>query len=173
MTSVSAFNDMMAQFLNELKTTFPEEKAIKKYNVAFDLMRQSNPKKCVEVFMETVGPYADRISRKDETLISEKIKLIEDLNLDKYWTPDLADATKGAIWNYLQTLHMLGATITAIPADTMSGIEQLAQKCAGQVSETGKLDEKALMSGVSGLLSQMGTDVDLGSLLSGVTGGKN
>ena len=165
MSSVSAFNDMMDQFLTELKTTFPEEKAIKKYQAAFDLLRKSNPKKCVETFMETISPYADRVSKKDESLIHENFELIKELNISKYWNDDLSVNTKNAIWQYLQTLHMLGMTITAIPADTMKGIEDLAQKCAGQVNDTGKLDEKTLMCGVSGLLSSMGGDMDLGALL--------
>ena len=51
MASVTAWNDMMTQFLNELKETFPEEKAVKKYYVSFDLLRKSNPKKGVQLFM--------------------------------------------------------------------------------------------------------------------------
>ena len=35
MTSVTAWNDMMEQFLVELGCTFPEEKAVKKYQTSF------------------------------------------------------------------------------------------------------------------------------------------
>ena len=43
MTSVTAFNDMMGQFLVELHKTFPEEKGLKKCVTAFELMKETNP----------------------------------------------------------------------------------------------------------------------------------
>ena len=67
MTSVTAFNDMMGQFLVELHKTFPEEKGLKKCLSAFDLMKASNPRLVVDGFMNGVAPYADKISAKDET----------------------------------------------------------------------------------------------------------
>ena len=42
MSSVTAFNDMMGQFLAELHKTFPEEKGIKKCMSGFEIMRSSN-----------------------------------------------------------------------------------------------------------------------------------
>ena len=67
MTSVTAFNDMMGQFLVELHKTFPEEKGLKKCLSAFDLMKASNPRLVVDGFMQGVTPYADKISSKDES----------------------------------------------------------------------------------------------------------
>ena len=52
MTAVTAFNDMMGQFLVELHKTFPEEKGIKKFMTSFDLLKSTNPRKCVEAYME-------------------------------------------------------------------------------------------------------------------------
>ena len=44
MTSVTAFNEMMGQFIDELQQTFPEEKGLKKCRSAFDLMKDTNPR---------------------------------------------------------------------------------------------------------------------------------
>ena len=41
MASVTAFNDMMGQFLVELHKTFPEEKGIKKMMTSFDVLKSS------------------------------------------------------------------------------------------------------------------------------------
>ena len=57
MTSITAFNDMMGQFLMELHTTFPEEKGLKKYMAAFELMRGANGRLIVDGFMANVGPH--------------------------------------------------------------------------------------------------------------------
>lgn len=158
MTSVSAFNDMMQQFIDELVQTFPEEKGIKKYAATFDIMRKSNARKCVETFMTAISPYATRITGKDETFFDEDLEFLKELNIKKHWTPELSNNTKEAIWQYLQTLYMLGMTITSIPDDALKMIESVAGNMAQQMDgESGQqLNEEALMSSVSGLLGNLG-----------------
>jgi len=172
MTSVTAFNDMMLQFLCELKDTFPEEKAIKKYAASFDIMRKSNPRKCVEVYMSAIGPFSQRITSKDETLLDEEnLTFLNDMNIKKHWTPELSNNTKDAIWQYLQTLYMLGTTITAFPAETLGMIESVANSMAQKISDGGdgttpggQLDEAALMNSVQGLLGNLGNLGNMGNL---------
>ena len=158
MASVSAFNDMMGQFLVELHKTFPEEKGIKKFMTSFDLLKSANPRKCVEAYMSGVSKFATKISQKDETFLTEDIKDIEflkDLNIEEYWNEKMSDGTKNAVWQYLQTLYMLGTTITAIPQETLSIIESVAKDCADKIqSGDGQIDEKALMSMFSSMLKK-------------------
>ena len=67
----------------------------------------------------------------------------------------MSDATKGAVWQYLQTLYMLGTTITAIPQETLSVIESVAKDCADKMqSGDGEIDEKALMSMFSSMMKK-------------------
>ena len=90
MTSVTAFNDMMGQFLVELHKTFPEEKGLKKCLSAFDLMKASNPRLVVDGFMNGVTPYADKISAKDESFFIEESKnldFMKGVNLEKHSEP--------------------------------------------------------------------------------------
>ena len=157
MTSVSAFNDMLEQFLTELMGTFPEEKSIKKYHAGFDVLRKSNPKKVVEGFMATIGPVAQKIMNKDESILDDNLDILDDLSIKKHWDGGISDNTKGAIWQYLQTLYMLGTTITSIPADTLNMIEDVAKQCADkmQSGEGGELDQAGLMSAMSGMFGNM------------------
>ena len=158
MTSVSAFNDMMQQFIDELVHTFPEEKGIKKYAATFDIMRKSNARKCVDSFMTAIAPYANRITAKDETFFNENIEFLNDLNVKKYWNDNLSQNTKEAIWQYLQTLYMLGMTITSIPDDALKMIESVAGNMAQQMSDGGndQINEQSLMNSVSSLLGNLG-----------------
>ena len=155
MTSVSAFNEMMDQFMVELKQTFPEEKTIGKYYTGFDLLKKSNPRKCVTGFMDEISPYASHVMNKDESfLLDEKNKLpaiLDEMHIRQHWSSGLSDATKDAIWQYLQTLYMLGTTIVNIPSETLNMIEKVAKQCADTMQGNGGLDEKALMSSMSGL----------------------
>lgn len=158
MASVTAFNDMMGQFLVELHKTFPEEKGIKKFMTSFDLLKTANPRKCVEAYMTGIANYAGKISQKDETFFTEDIKNIEflrDLNIEEYWNEKMSEGTKNAVWQYLQTLYMLGTTITAIPQETLSIIESVAKDCADKIqSGDGQIDEKALMSMFASMLKK-------------------
>ncbi len=157
MTSVSAFNDMLEQFLTELMGTFPEERSIKKYHAGFDVLRKSNPKKVVEGFMTTIGPAAQKIMDKDESVLDDNLDILDELSIKKHWNSGISDNTKGAIWQYLQTLYMLGTTITAIPADTLNMIEDVAKQCADkmQSGEGGELDQAGLMNAMSGMFGNM------------------
>ena len=155
MASVSAFNDMMAQFLVELHKSFPEEKGIKKMLTSFDLLKSTNPRLVVDAFMTGVSPYAYKISTKDETFLLdeiEKIDFLRELNIKSYWTR-MNESTKGATWQYIQTLYMLGTTIVSIPSETLSMIEGIAKDCADKMQAgDGQMDQDALMKMMGGML---------------------
>jgi len=145
----------MSQFLVELHKTFPEEKGIKKMLTSFDLLKSTNPRLVVDGYMKGVSPYADKISAKDETFLLEEIENIEflkELDIKRYWSK-MSPNTKGATWQYLQTLYMLGTTITALPADTLSQIENIAKGVADNMqSGDGELDQDALMQMMGSML---------------------
>jgi hypothetical protein len=155
MTSVNAFNDMLGQFLVELHKTFPEEKDVKKMMTSFEVLRTTSPRLVVDGFMKGVSPYADIISAKDETFLLNEIDTIDflkELNIKSYWTR-MSTGTKDATWQYLQTLYMLGTTITSIPADTLNLIEGIAKDCAEKMeTEGGELDQAALMKMMGSML---------------------
>jgi|TARA_B110000444_G_scaffold59755_1_gene55651 hypothetical protein len=155
MASVSAFNDMMSQFLVELHKTFPDEKGIKKMLTSFDMLKSTNPRLVVNGFMDGVTPYAGKISAKDETFLLEEVENIEflrELDIKKYWG-NMSTNTKAATWQYLQTLYMLGTTITSLPDDTLSQIEKIAKGVASQMQDgDGDLDQDALMKMMGSML---------------------
>ena len=108
MASVTAFNDMMGQFLVELHKTFPEEKGLKKCLSAFDLMKEANPRLVVDGFMNGVAPYTEQISAKDDSFFikeSKNLDFMKGVNLEKHWG-SCSENTKNAIWQYVQTLYM-------------------------------------------------------------------
>jgi len=158
MASVTAFNDMLSQFLVELHKTFPDEKGIKKMLTSFDVLKSTNPRLVVDTFMKGVTPYADKISAKDETFLLNEIETIDflkDLNIKSYWER-MTTNTKSATWQYLQTLYMLGTTITSIPDDTLKMIENIAKDCADKLQDgDGELNQDALMKMMGNMLSSL------------------
>ena len=149
MASVSSFNDMLEQFINELKETFPEDKTFKKFSVTFDIMRKANPRKCVDSFMKNVSPYSGKIMTKDESVFGD---LDLDIDIKKYWNGDLSQTTKNAIWQYLQMLNVLGMTITTIPPEMLSMVEGMASKCAESMTGSGSANTGDMLSGLFSML---------------------
>lgn len=158
MASVTAINDMLSQFLVELHKTFPDEKGIKKMMTSFDMLKSTNPRLVVEAFMKGVTPYADKISAKDDTFLLKEIDTIDflkDLNIKSYWER-MSPNTKAATWQYLQTLYMLGTTITSIPDDTLKMIEGIAKDCADKMQDgDGELNQDALMKMMGNMLGSL------------------
>ena len=156
MASITAFNELMDRFILELKETFPDEPAIKKWYNAMDLMKGSNSNGLMEVFMANVTPYSQELMNKDDSFFvgdDHNIKLIKDLNLKKLWQEDdLSDNTKNAIWQYIQTLFMMGTTIQAVPPDMMKSIETMAEQCAEKMEGQ---DPSQLGASLMGMIGSM------------------
>jgi hypothetical protein len=152
-STIGSFTVMMEHFIDELALTFPSETKIKVYKSSFEMLKKTNPRKVLMVFMEHVGPYADQIMNKDETLMLDANNpLNQELNLKSVWeTPDITANTKEAIWAHLNMLLMFGTTINSIPSGLMQGIEQLAQQYASQMGESA-LDPSMLLSGVQSMM---------------------
>jgi len=139
-TTVKAFNDMMDQFLTELNLTFPENKAVIKFQASFEVVRTATPGKILDEFMKAVKPYKNKIMHKDESFILEDTKNIpalSDIELSSMWEKS-SDATKDAIWQYIHTLLVFGTTIKTFPPDTMAMIENMAAQCAEKMTSSGE-----------------------------------
>ena len=153
---------MMGQFLTELRSTFPEEPKLKTYESNFNMMKKMNPRVVVELFMASVKQYQNEIMAQNEEFLIQKsndIEFLKDLNIRKWWTPELSVNTKNAIWQYLKTLVTLGNLIMSIPTDTLKQIEGFAEKAAesmqqsqGEGGSGGQLDLSGLMGMMGGLL---------------------
>ena len=165
MTTIQAFNEMMGQFLDELVATFPEEEAFKAV--------QATPRTraTFDAFMKQVSPHATALMAKSPDFFCEQNEFVKGLNLHVVWaSPDATTATKDAIWQYIQTMYILGNTINMFPPETLSMIEAAAENCAKNMKTTGgAMDEKALMTGMNNMLSQMmGGGGGLAALMGGL-----
>ena len=156
MASVSAFTNMLEQFMDELIQTFPEEKKLTKYRASINLVKVTNARSLVTMFMDSAAPFRAEIMAKDESVLTTgKIDFLNSININTLWTDELSDQTKGAIWQYIQTLMILGTTINSIPQETLAAIEGIADQMVknGQGGTEGKPVD---MTALSGLMSMFG-----------------
>ena len=144
MTTLKAFDDMMNQFLGELAQTFPEEPV------------KTGPK--CDDFLNQIAPWTQKLTAHDDEFFCEENAFAKNLNLHAIWkSPECSDATKQAIWQYIQSMYMIGTTMKMFPPETLSAIESAAENCAKKIkkNENGHIDEASLMAGMNSMLSQM------------------
>ena len=162
MASIQAFLSVLEEFIGELKETFPELKKIQVYENTFQTMKKANPRKILVVFMEQVQPLSTIITQRDEqSLLEVDNDFLKEIGIKTIWTPELSQDTKNAIWQYMNTLFVLGTTINSIPTELLASIEGMAEQCASQMANNGEQsgtmpDMASLMAGMQNMIgSQM------------------
>lgn len=167
MSSVQAFISVMDEFLNELMKTFPEEKKIAVYYNSFKLMKKTNPRVILDTFMTEASKRSEAITKRDESyFLGGDDEFMNEINVKKWWTDDLSQSTKDAIWQYINTLFVLGTTITSIPSNLLTTIEGVAEQCASQM-EDGEGVEGMKPENMENLLAGMQSMI--GNMMGGMT----
>lgn len=152
LTSVGAWNEHMINFLNELCETFPECPELFAAKAAVEVLMEENETEVMERFVEQVDPHADALSAMDEKVFfTSDIDFLKRLNIVQFWTPDLEEETKQAIWQYLQTLLVMGKTIMSVPPQLLRALEGYAAQITNQMTngemQDGQLDMQTLGMG--------------------------
>lgn len=167
--TVVAWNNMADQLFRQLPVGFPSRKdLIQKAHEAFlKLVKSSDPSRQslpMNMFLDNVEPYLDKIEKKDETLITEdykKIQLLSHLDLAGPWTdPRTMPETKETIWYYLQQLTYIGFSVRQVESllgpEAMDGLEQMAaqigQAMAKKAQESG---EQPKMPSMTSMMKMM------------------
>ena len=116
---LSAFNNLILKFNDDLIIVFPEENDFKIYRRGFDFLISSNAKKVCNLFKIYTFNYRTKIIDRDESFFLEGASYNDVVNtkdegialvinkLKKYWG-GLCDENKKKIWDYMNTLITLG-----------------------------------------------------------------
>ena len=161
MTTTQAFSEMQMQFATDLTQTFPDV--------------SMPPVVDCPTFLKQLGPWATQMNSKDPAFFCEQNAFAKSWGLCEIWArPDCSETTKQAIWQYMQSLYMIGTTMSMFPPETLSMIESVAEKCAKNMktNQNGQLDEASLMAGMNSMMAQlMGGGGGLAGLLGGAGAG--
>lgn len=144
MTTTQAFSEMQLQFATDLTQTFPDV--------------PKPPAVDCPTFLKQLGPWANQMNAKDSAFFCEQNEFAKSWGLVEIWArPDCSDTTRQAIWQYLQSLYMIGTTMSMFPPETLSMIESVAENCAKNMktNQNGQLDQESLMAGMNSMLSQL------------------
>lgn len=116
---ISKFNDLFEEFLEKIISAFPSQK-LKTYRRGFLILKATSPAVPVNLFMAGCVDYKKEIVARNDSfflkdqLIKERANMFgnftDDCGLDSYWN-ELSNSTKKAVWDYVQSLFVLGEII--------------------------------------------------------------
>lgn len=108
------FMSKMQEFLTALSQAYPDCLKVKGYELAFrtqtkrkseDQLREMGVD-AVKTYRQVMEPWYERCINRDEALVGENIKFLNDLNLPSKWTTMDSD-TKDAVWEFIIQLNYL------------------------------------------------------------------
>lgn len=126
-SSIDKFNVLMMEFLNKIVNKFPGEwegiSKLKKYILWGSILIKTDPIKCSYFFMRGCECYKHQIENRDESFFigSPDINceankygasFTSECGFSFYWG-QFSETSKVAIWDYIQSLYILGDLIIA------------------------------------------------------------
>ena len=116
---IDNFNKLFEEFLQKIISKFPYAR-LKTYYRGFKILKTTSPATPANLFMAGCIEYKTQIRQRDDNffLKSKSVNdtarnfgnFTEDCGLDTYWN-ELTATTKKAIWDYIQSLFVLGEII--------------------------------------------------------------
>lgn len=121
MSALSAFNNQLVSFFEDMAETYPEEKDIKSAVEALKALKKINPKMIHATFMDAVHKeFKDPILRKDEDyLVTRAHEILQSKEydmayafwiFDKHWKT-MTEANKNHVWDYCRALIILAEKV--------------------------------------------------------------
>jgi len=107
---------LFEEFLNKILLVCPNDR-LNNYRKGFLALKIASPATPVNLFMAGCLDYKVHIKNRDENFFinSEQVKksvtnFTDDFGINKHWN-NFSDATKTAVWDYVQSLFVLGEVI--------------------------------------------------------------
>jgi len=129
-TNIEHFNSTLKLLINNIIKIYPEYKeSLEEYYG--DLLEKDscNEDKHVKRFMRKFSGHKDQISSKDNDLFEETICFLKNIDFKIIWEDEITtDNIKTTIWDYLQTLFVIGETIISDSGKIKSLVETLKNK---------------------------------------------
>lgn len=125
MSMLTAFNNQLVQFFEELSVTFPEEKNIRMGLEAINGAKKINPRLILDLFYQHVYvPLAEPLSNRDIVLVQAiaREKIANQFNeimpalaiFDRLWET-MTTSNQEVIWKYMKVLCILCERVRAKP----------------------------------------------------------
>lgn len=116
-TILDEFNKTLDEFINKMILQFPQESKLKTYYSAFKVTKMYDKTMPIKIFMGGCLEFSEQIKTRDVEFFAKRKQFInkitqassftDDTGLVNYWE-NLSHKSKEAIWDYIQTLFVMG-----------------------------------------------------------------
>jgi len=129
-TNIEYFNSTLKLFINNIIKIYPEYKeTLHEYYGELLELDNCNDDKYVKRFMRKFDNHKELISAKNNELFNETICFLKNVDFKDIWENEKTDdSIKKTIWDYLQTLFVIGDTIISDTDRIKSLVESLKKK---------------------------------------------
>ncbi len=114
---IGEFNKTLDEFINKMILQFPEETKLKSYYSAYKVTKMYDKTMPIKLYMGGCLNYTEQIKKRDSDFFAKQKQFVNkvkqcssftnDTGLVNYWE-SLSDTSKTAIWDYVQTLYVMG-----------------------------------------------------------------
>jgi hypothetical protein len=114
-TNIEYFNYNLKLFVLDIIKIFPElEEALKEYYAEVLTEDTSNEDKFIKRYMRKMTDYKQHISQKNNDIFNESIHVLKGVDFKELWEKkEMKESIKNTIWDYIQTLFVIGETIVS------------------------------------------------------------
>lgn len=117
---IDKFNTLLNEFMIKMINQYPDSEKLKNYHKAFTVFKITSPNVPVKLFMSGTINYKEKIINRDENFFltdpnvsnlgNKLANFTTETGLSHYWN-SMSSKTKIAIWDYIQSLFVLGEII--------------------------------------------------------------
>lgn len=121
MSALSAFNNMLISFFEDMSETYPEEKDIKVACEALKALKKMNPKMIHATFIDVIYTEFKEpiLAKNEEYLLKRAHEILQSKYsemafafwiFDKHWST-MTELNKNHVWNYCKALIVLAEKV--------------------------------------------------------------
>jgi len=126
-TNIEYFNSTLKLFINDIIKIYPEyNDSLNEYYGDLIKIDSCNDDKYVKRFMRKFVVHKELISNKNNDLFNESVYFLKNVDFKEVWENKITvESIKKTIWDYLQTLFVIGDTIISDTDRIKSLVETL------------------------------------------------
>ena len=145
-TNIEYFNYYLKMFVGSIIDIFPEYKEVlSDYYKPLLENETSNEDKYVKRFMVKMKDYKNQISEKDASIFENSVYILKNVDFKNIWSnTELSDTNKEKIWEYLQTMYVLGESIISDCDRIQSLVKSFQKITSGDNAEDMEGGDKAM-----------------------------
>lgn len=152
-TNIEYFNTNLTLFVNNIIEFYPEYKeTLDEYYKEILESESCNDDKYIKRFMRKFAGMKNDISNKNVEIFKESIFILKNIDFKELWANEkTTDKNKEIIWDYLQTLYVIGETIISDSDKIKKLVDNFKKVRNNEEIEEGDTENKEIFNMIKNL----------------------